>query len=185
MLTNQILKGKRILIVDDEADVRDTLSELLEACLIDTAPDFETAKKFLNQHSYDAAIFDIMGVNGYELLKYSEDKGIPALMLTAHSLSPQDLKKSIQDGAKAYIPKEKMAEVDAYLAEILKIREKKINKHGSWFRSLKSYFDRKFGVGWEGGDRIFWKNYEEKYLLTDEELSNLLTPSKDELSKIL
>lgn len=62
MDTHEILKDKRILIVDDETDVRDTRSELLSMCLIDSSPDFATAKKFLDKKSYDAAIFDIMGV---------------------------------------------------------------------------------------------------------------------------
>ena len=42
----KILEGKRILIVDDEPDVLETLLELLDMCNIDTAPDFETAEKF-------------------------------------------------------------------------------------------------------------------------------------------
>ena len=55
-----ILSGKKILIVDDELDVLDTLLELLDVCLVDTAPNFETAEKFLSKNMYDVAIFDIM-----------------------------------------------------------------------------------------------------------------------------
>ena len=87
MTDNEILKGKKILIVDDEPDILETLEELLDICIIDTAPDFETAKKFLDKNSYDVAILDIMGVRGYDLLELANEKGIPALMLTAHALS--------------------------------------------------------------------------------------------------
>ena len=85
-----ILTGKKILIVDDEPDVLDTLIEILDMCLVDAAPDFETAKKFLNKNMYDVAIFDIMGVQGYDLLEISVQKDIPALMFTAHALNADD-----------------------------------------------------------------------------------------------
>jgi response regulator RpfG family c-di-GMP phosphodiesterase len=39
------LKGKKILIVDDEPDVLEALSELLDMCEIDYARNFETAEK--------------------------------------------------------------------------------------------------------------------------------------------
>jgi len=40
-------------------------------------------------------------------------------MLTAHALSVQALQKSIQMGARAYIPKEKMAEIVPFLEDVL------------------------------------------------------------------
>ena len=101
----ETLKGKRILIVDDEPDVLETLGELLDMCVIDFAPDFETAEKLLEETSYDAAILDIMGVKGYDLLELARHKELPALMLTAHALSPEHLVKSIKGGAYSYIPK--------------------------------------------------------------------------------
>ena len=75
----KILEGKRILVVDDEPDVLETVLDLLDMCNIDAAPDFETAKKFLQKNTYDIAIFDIMGVRGYDLLEIANKRGIPAL----------------------------------------------------------------------------------------------------------
>ena len=43
---DDILEGKRVLIVDDEPDVLDTLAELLSMCLVDKAPSFEAGVKF-------------------------------------------------------------------------------------------------------------------------------------------
>ena len=63
------IDGKRILIVDDEPDILETLGELLEMCVVDFAPDFEKAEKFLQTESYDAVILDIMGVKGCDLLE--------------------------------------------------------------------------------------------------------------------
>ena len=142
-----ILKGKKVLIVDEEPDVLETLRELLDICIIDPAHHFVDAKELLDKNSYDVAIFDIMGVNGYELLGIANRKGIPALMFTAHALSPDNLVKSIKGGAKAYIPKEKMSDIATYVADLLKDHQEG-KKHRRWFSRLKSFFDRQFGIDW-------------------------------------
>ncbi len=77
MEEREILKGKRVLIVDDEPDILETLEEMLDTCLIDTAPNFQTAEKFLNKNRYDIAILDIMGVRGYDLLELCGRVGHP------------------------------------------------------------------------------------------------------------
>jgi FixJ family two-component response regulator len=41
------LMGKRLLIVDDEKDILEILTELLNFCKINSASSFEKAKKFL------------------------------------------------------------------------------------------------------------------------------------------
>ena len=41
METNKIIKGKRVLIVDDEKDILETLIDLLDICKIDTASSFD------------------------------------------------------------------------------------------------------------------------------------------------
>ena len=147
MSDTAILKGKKLLIVDDEPDVLETLKDLLDMCNIDTASDFETGEKLLNQNKYDIAILDIMGVKGYDLLEITNKKGVPALMFTAHALSADNFVKSISEGAKAYIPKEKMAEIAVYVADLLKAQEG-TEKHNRWFSRLKSFFDMEFGKGW-------------------------------------
>ena len=175
MLDN-ILEGKRILIVDDEPDILETLEEILDACLIDTAPDFETAKKFLDKNTYDAAILDIMGVRGYELLQIATQKDIPALMLTAHALSSENLIKSIKEGAQSYIPKDKIADITTFLKDILEARQKGIEKHGTWFARLKPFFDKKFGAGWREKDKEFWKEFDKAYTgpTSKEELEDIM-----------
>lgn len=142
-----ILEGKKLLVVDDEPDVVETIKGLLEMCDIDTAGDFETGEKLLSQNKYDMVILDIMGVKGYDLLDIANKNGIPALMLTAHALSPDNFAKSISEGAKAYIPKEKMAEIAVYLSDLLKAQEGKESPH-KWFSRLTSFFDLLFGKGW-------------------------------------
>lgn len=174
MERSEILQGKRLLIVDDEPDVLETLQDLLDMCLIDTAPNFETALKFMEKKGYDAAILDIMGVQGYDLLKIAAQKGIPALMLTAHALNPEALIQSIKFGAQAYIPKEKMSDIDLYLAELLIARNRGITKHANWYARLTSFFDSKFGSGWRQSHPDFWKDFDRTYTVTKTELEQML-----------
>ena len=65
----KIIRGKRVLIVDDEEDVLEFLSELLKECKLDRANSFENAKALLEQNPYHVAVLDIMGVRGYDLLE--------------------------------------------------------------------------------------------------------------------
>jgi DNA-binding NtrC family response regulator len=169
-----ILEGKRILIADDEPDILETVTDLLDMCINDTAPSFETAQKFLSKNTYDAAVLDIMGVEGYQLLKITTQKGIPSLMLTAHALSPDDLVKSIKEGAYAYIPKDKIGDIDVYLADIIKTSEKGIRKQGIWFARLKQFFDKKFGPGWQEEHKEFWQEFDKSFIVSKEEVEKVL-----------
>ena len=147
MDNKKLLEGKKLLIVDDEPDVLEALIEVLDMCTIDTAADFQTADKLLNENKYDVAVLDIMGVKGYDLLETAKKNGIPAMMLTAHALSPEDFGKSVSGGAQAYIPKEKMSEIDVFLADLLKAQQGD-EKPNKWFARLKSFFELQFGKGW-------------------------------------
>jgi DNA-binding response OmpR family regulator len=171
---DDILKGKKVLIVDDEPDILETLEEILDMCLIDTAPNFEAARKFLDNNTYDIAILDIMGVGGYDLLKLARKKGIPALMLTAHALSPDNLVKSIKGGAESYVPKDRMSEIAIYLSDILKAHEKGIEKHRSWFDRLEPFFDQKFGPDWKEEHKDFWEEFDQTYRTSQEELQQIM-----------
>jgi DNA-binding response OmpR family regulator len=122
---NKLLKGKKILVVDDEPDVLESLIELLDMCKIDTASSFEEGKQRLETERYDIAILDIMGVDGFELLKIANQCETPALMLTAHGLSEENLKRSAEEGACYYAPKEKMHEIHIFVADVLEALEKK------------------------------------------------------------
>ena len=162
MSETKILEGKKLLIVDDEPDVVESIKELLDMCEIDTAADFETGGKLLNQNKYDIAVLDIMGVNGYELLEIANNKGVPALMLTAHALSPDNFAKSISGGAKAYIPKEKMSEIAIFLSDLLKAQDG-TEKPYKWFYRLKSFFNVQFGKAWLNDYRELRNEMERKY----------------------
>ena len=144
--------------------------ELLDMCSVDTARDFESAERCLHKNKYDFAVFDIMGVNGYSLLNIAKEKDIPAIMLTAHALSSDNLVKSIKGGAQAYLPKHKVDEIAFYMADILNNFQKGIQKSGNWFARLKCLFDEKFGDDWQKKDKQFWQDFNEQFIVTKEEL---------------
>ncbi len=153
-----IIKGKRVLIVDDEKDVLDTLLELLEMCRLDTASTFEEAKALLESEYYHVAVLDIMGVKGYELLEIANSRDIPALMLTAHALSEEHLKQSAEKGAAYYAPKDRINDIALFVADVIEAREKKKNVWVKWFDRLGSFFDQRFGgTDWREKEKDFWE----------------------------
>jgi len=153
------LNGKTILVVDDEPDVLSTVAEILDMCHVDKASDFETGLQLLLKNKYDAVILDIMGVNGFELLKNAVSRDFPAIMLTAHAVTPEALKNSIEIGAVSFLPKEMMSELKGFLEEVVLGGGKRL----WWLKSLQKtgpYFERKFGPDWREKDKFF-KDFEE------------------------
>ncbi len=155
---HKLLKGKMVLIVDDESDVLDQLTELLDMCRIDTASSFEEGKRLLENESYDIAVLDIMGVKGFELLSIANKQNIPALMLTAHALSEESLKKSAEEGASYYAPKDEIDKIDLFIADVLEAKEKNKSPWDRWFERLGSFYDKRFhGTNWREEEREFWE----------------------------
>jgi len=159
MTTEEILKDKAILIVDDEPDVLDSITEQLDMCRIYRAKDYEIAMQLMAGFKFDIVILDVMGVRGFELLKKSVSKGFPTVMLTAHALTPEALKESIQLGAVSYLPKEMMADLESFLAEV--VGNSKMVVWKNLLDKLGDYFDRQFGSDWKEKDDFF-KKFEEE-----------------------
>jgi CheY-like chemotaxis protein len=153
MTSDSLLKDKLILVVDDEPDVLDTVEEHLEGCQIHKARDYATALQYILSYTYDVVILDIMGVNGFELLKSSVSRGFPTVMFTAHALSPESLKKSIKLGAVSFLPKEKIAELRSHLEEVVLGNGKPVWQ--KLFDRMGTYFNKKFGPDWKEKDKFF------------------------------
>ena len=154
-----LLNKKRILIVDDEPDVLDTLESLLPMCEVVKATRFDVAKELLESEYFDMTVLDIMGVDGYKLLEIAGKRRVIPVMLTAHALSPGDTVKSFKQGAAYFIPKEKMTEIALYLNDVLEAREKGKSAWRRWFDRFADYYDRKFGPQWKELDEEFWNKY--------------------------
>ncbi|MGD2098844.1 MAG: response regulator [Desulfobacterales bacterium] len=160
MADKKLLDGKRVLAVDDEQDVLDTLVDLLQMCEMETATSFEKARELLESRRFDLVILDIMGVDGYGLLEIATRKNIPAVMLTAHAWSPDNLVRSIKKGAVSYLPKEELANITEYLNDVLAAKKEGRDPWASWHERLPtSYFERRWGAAWKDTDRQFWETF--------------------------
>lgn len=173
MNNQNILENKKVLVVDDETDILETLEELLYMCSVDTATSFEEAIALLRNNAYDVAVLDIMGVKGYDLLKITNEIDIPSLMLTAHALTPDNLKQSIDQGADAYVPKDKLVDISLYIADILTARKEGKKAHVKWFSLLKPVFDKIFGEGWRKKDRDFWDEFDERQISSRDDIQRM------------
>jgi DNA-binding NtrC family response regulator len=149
-MATSVLNGKRILAVDDEPDVLTVLEEEIMAdcpnCTFDKATGYEQAAAKLQNNEYDIVILDIMGVQGFDLLKISVDRKFRTVMLTANVLKAEALKKSHDMGARAFLPKDKLGEIVPFLEDVL------VHEHKSgWERlldKLGDYYDERFGKEW-------------------------------------
>lgn len=103
------MKDIRILIADDEKEIRDLLKRYLERELymVDTAINGEEALHLFNQNDYNLVILDLMmpKVDGIEVCRKLRDTtNIPILMLTAKD-HEVDKVLGLSIGADDYITK--------------------------------------------------------------------------------
>jgi len=104
--------GKKILIVDDEPDIREVLEIRLMAAKYDviTASNGEECLRKAEEGMPDLILLDVMmpGMNGFEVCKRIKEgdktKDIPVIMLTVLS-QEQDLSKGLEEGASCFISK--------------------------------------------------------------------------------
>jgi CheY-like chemotaxis protein len=157
-MAESILNGKKILAVDDEFDVLAVLEEeILDACpdcKFDKAATYHGAVEMLKSQQYDIVILDIMGVRGFDLLKIAVKCPYPVAMLTAHALFPESLRRSIELGARAYLPKEKLGEIVPFLEDVLK--HDYLPGWKRLLRKLEGYFNTTWGESWQKPDANFW-----------------------------
>jgi CheY-like chemotaxis protein len=153
MNAKNLLEGKAVLIVDDEPDILDTLEDLLSMCTTVRTDNYEDAAKLLETRFFDLAILDIMGVSGYTLLEVCVKKEVTAVMLTAYAVTPADIRKSFDEGAAFYIPKEEMSNIDVFLNDVLEAKQKGQNTWQRWFKRLSHFSDRTFGEDWRDNEK--------------------------------
>jgi DNA-binding NtrC family response regulator len=101
----------KILVVDDEAPVRDLLADLFkkEDCLPITCESGEEALILLDTESFDVVLLDIKlgGMSGLDLLKSIRDKhaNLPVIMITGFGFDEELIGKSKQFGCSGYMGK--------------------------------------------------------------------------------
>jgi two-component system, sensor histidine kinase len=92
--TSDVLEGKRILVLDDDADVRDSLEALLNewGCITDKADSTKQALEFIQHHSYLALLVDFRlghSQNGLEFLDQNSEilNSTATIMITGDASS--------------------------------------------------------------------------------------------------
>lgn len=101
----------RILVVDDEPDIRDVVGGVLERAghNVTAAEDGASAARLHHEHEFDLIVSDLRmpGFSGIQLAKAIRADsrcGIPILLVTA-SASRQDLADAHRAGVTAYLGK--------------------------------------------------------------------------------
>ena len=168
MVQKSVLNEKTILCVDDEPDilavVKEEILSIAPRCIIHTATSYKTAVELMSSFTYDLAIFDIMGVRGYDLLETASrrPRPLPVVVLTANAFSPESLKRCIELGARAYLPKQQLGELVPFLEDVL------IYEYGAvWNRVLKQiegFVHEDWGPYWRKPDEGFWRRFEAKII---------------------
>lgn len=165
--TTDRINGLRILAVDDEPDILETIVDVLDGATVDCAKSYEEAIELLTPgepgapavDKYDLAVLDIMGVNGMGLLTHTVNQGIPTVMLTAHAMNPQTLRASIMNGALSYLPKEELANLAEHINDVLDAVEKGQSTWKRLFTRMGDFFERAYAPGWKSDDPDFWRYY--------------------------
>jgi DNA-binding NtrC family response regulator len=156
MSTSDDLKGKKILLVDDETDVLDVLENLLETCETFRATSYNEAKGLLESQVFDLAVLDIMGVDGFGLLEIARKRDIPALMLTAHAFTPDTLVRSVKEGAVSYIPKEEITRIADFVRDIFEARKEGRDTWEQWQNKFPpTYFEKRWKAAWNAAGKEF------------------------------
>jgi len=150
------LSGMRVLVVDDEPDVIETLEELLSMCTVLKASSFKEAERLLREAPVDLTILDIMGVNGYAILEIARQMNIPAVMLTAHAVSPDHAMKSYKGGAASYVPKQEIKRIVTFLEDVLEAQKEGRDPWWRWLARLGSFWKKEFTGEWQKQNSEFW-----------------------------
>lgn len=139
-----ILKGRAILVVDDETDILDTVEEELDMCIVHKAKTKEAALELISKNRYDIVVLDIMGVDGFKILEQTVKNYIPTVMLTAHALTKESLQKAAKLGASSFLPKDKMIELETFLVDVIRNDGKPVWR--KLFERMSSYFNEKLAL---------------------------------------
>lgn len=104
------MKKARLLLLEDDAALHETLEEFLEeeGFDVDSAFDGDSAEALLYERRYDLLILDVNvpGKDGFTLLAESRANGVdaPALFLTTRD-GPEDIESGFESGADDYVRK--------------------------------------------------------------------------------
>ncbi|SEC55784.1 diguanylate cyclase [Paenibacillus sp. GP183] len=147
----------RLLIVDDDHVLRSYLKRRLQldGCMVDDAPDIETAKRRLHEQTYDLIMLDLKlyPQPGYDLFEYLKEdptlKWIPLIVLSG-SKDLNDKVRCFKLGADDYVTKP--FQYEELAARIYSLLKRSRNFEQLAFRdpltgaNNRRYFDHQIGL---------------------------------------
>jgi DNA-binding response OmpR family regulator len=103
------MNGARVLVIDDHADIRALVTELLRRAgmTVEDAPDGRAGLRAFHKAPPDLVVLDVSmpGLDGWETLERIRDlSDVPVLMLTARA-SELERVRGLQAGADDYVVK--------------------------------------------------------------------------------
>ena len=116
------MEEKKILVVDDEIEMRIALQKTLQKCRysVDTSHNVKDALSKIEKNSYQLIITDLTmpAQSGIEILNYKEEKklDIPIIMITAHGTIPTAV-EVMKKGAFDFVEKPFNFDVLVFLVE--------------------------------------------------------------------
>lgn len=107
MITEQKQKQHRIIVVDDDPDVCETLSDILEleGFTVATAGNGIQALELIHDNAFDLILLDVRMpvMDGIETLKRIREN-IPVLMISAFG-DDESIRNAMDNGARGYLRK--------------------------------------------------------------------------------
>jgi CheY-like chemotaxis protein len=104
------LRSLRILIVDDDAGICQSLKDLLEAegCQVETAASGVYAMQWLERRQFDLVLSDVVmpDIDGYQLYQYVKNKtpDLPVVLMTAFNYDKDHIiKRSCLEGLQGVV----------------------------------------------------------------------------------
>jgi len=82
--------------------------------------------------------------------------------------------KLVKGGAYAYVPKDKMADITGYIADIISGNQIDGKRSGRWFSELKSNFDEKLEDRWQEKEKDLGHALRRVFKFSREELEEIL-----------
>lgn len=119
----------KILIVEDEAELRETIRESLlkEKFVVESATDFLSAMEKVNDYNYDCILLDIMlpGGNGLDLLReLKELRRSDSVLIISAKDSLEDKVEGLELGADDYLTKPfHLAELNARVKSVIRRKQ--------------------------------------------------------------
>jgi len=120
-----VLNGKRVLIADDETNIRETIGDILtkHGCAVEVCKDGYEACNVLEQDKFDLVLSDIKMPyrNGYEIFAAARrrDDHVPVLLMTGFGYDPHhSIVRASQEGLASVLFKP--FKVDQLLEEVYK-----------------------------------------------------------------